>query len=223
VTGASNPSPATGGEDPETTDQARSNAPLTVLTLERAVSIRDYRDFARAFAGVAKAHALWIPSGPARGVFLTIAGERGAAVAETSDTFVNLQSALRLYGDPLMPLVLKSYRDARFQLRASVKVAEDADATLVLPQIEARLRTAFGFDARGFGQGVSVDEMSAACHAVAGVVAVHVTELHRSDAPLPVFVPRLFAELPVASLTALPLAAELLTLDAAPVTLDLLE
>jgi hypothetical protein len=223
VTGASNPSPATGGQDPETTDQARSNAPLTVLTLERAVSIRDYRDFARAFAGVAKAHALWIPSGPARGVFLTIAGERGAAVAETSDTFVNLQSALRLYGDPLMPLVLKSYRDARFQLRASVKVAEDADATLVLPQIEARLRTAFGFDARGFGQGVSVDEMSAACHAVAGVVAVHVTELHRSDAPLPVFVPRLFAELPVASLTALPLAAELLTLDAAPVTLDLLE
>ena len=111
VTGASNPEPATGGEDPETTDRARTNAPLTVLTLDRAVSIRDYEDFARAFAGIAKAHALWIPSGPARGVFLTVAGELGAAVPETSDTFANLQEALRLYGDPLMPLVLKSYRD----------------------------------------------------------------------------------------------------------------
>ena len=223
MTGASNPSPATGGEDPETTDQARTNAPLTVLTLERAVSIRDYRDFARAFAGIAKAHALWIPSGPARGVFLTVAGERGAAVPESSDTFVNLEDALHLYGDPLMPLVLKSYRDARFRLRASVKVAEDADAAVVLPEIETRLRAAFGFDARSFGQGVSVDEVSAAAHGVAGVVAVHVTELHRTDTPSPALVPRIFAALPVASLTVLPLAAELLTLDAAPLTLDLLE
>ena len=65
--------------------------------------------------------------------------------------------------------------------------------------------------------------MSAAAHGVAGVVAVHVAELHRSLAPSPAFVPRLFAELPVASLTALPLAAELLTLDAGPLTLDALE
>jgi hypothetical protein len=223
VTGASNPSPATGGEDPETTDRARTNAPLTVLTLERAVSIRDYRDFARAFAGIAKAHALWIPSGPARGVFLTVAGERGAAVPESSDTFVNLQAALRLYGDALMPLVLKSYRDARFRVRASVRVADDADAALVLAEVETRFRAAFAFDARSFGQGVSVDEVSAAAHGVAGVVAVHVTELHRSDTPSPAFVPRIFAALPVASLTALPLAAELLTLDAAPLTLDLLQ
>ena len=77
VTGASNPAPATGGEDPETIDKARSNAPVTVLTLDRAVSIRDYQDFARAFAGIAKAHALWIAAGPARGVFLTVAGELG--------------------------------------------------------------------------------------------------------------------------------------------------
>ena len=223
VTGAANPSPAAGGEDPETTDQARTNAPLTVLTLDRAVSIRDYRDFARAFAGIAKAHALWIPSGPARGVFLTVAGERGAAVPETSDTFVNLLGALHLYGDPLMPLVLKSYRDARFRVRAAIKVADDADDEIVLPAVEARLREAFGFDARNFGQGVSVDEVSAVAHAVAGVAAVHVAELHRTDTPSPVFVPRIFAALPIASLTVLPLAAELLTLDPAPLTLDILE
>ena len=59
-------------------------------------------------------------------------------------------------------------------------------------------------------------------HAVAGVEAVQVVELHRSEAPLPVFVPRLFAALPEAGLTGTPLAAELLALDAAPVTLELM-
>ena len=220
VTGATNPEPATGGEDKESEDKARDNAPLTVLTLDRAVSIRDYRDFARAFAGIAKAQALWIPSGPARGVFLTVAGEAGAPVPESSDTFGHLQESLHAYGDPLMPLRLVSYRDARFRLRIAVKVAADADSKIVMPAIEVQLRTAFGFDARSFGQGVSVDEVAAVAQAVPGVEAVNVTQLHRSEAPSPVFVPRLFAALPVASLTQLPLAAELLTLDAAPLVVD---
>lgn len=69
---------------------------------------------------------------------------------------------------------------------------------------------------------MSVDEVAAEAHAVAGVEAVQVVELHRSEAPLPVFVPRLFAALPEAGLTGTPLAAELLALDAAPVTLELM-
>lgn len=220
VASAVNPEAASGGEDPEVEARARTNAPLTVLTLDRAVSIRDYQDFARAFAGIAKAHALWIPSGPARGVFLSVAGEEGAAVEEDSDTFINLQDALHSYGDPLMPVRIVTYRDARFSLRLAVKVAADAEATLVLPAVEAALRLAFGFGARSFGQGVSVDEVAAVVHTVAGVEAVQAIELHRVDTPLPIFEPRIFAALPVASLTTEPLAAELLTLDDAPLTLE---
>jgi hypothetical protein len=186
------------------------------------VSIRDYRDFARAFAGIAKAHALWIPAGPGRGVFVTVAGELGAAVPETSDTYGFLLQALRDYGDALVPLRLASYVDTRFRTRVAVKVGEDADDAIVLPAVAARLREAFGFGAREFGQGVSVDEVSAVAQAVAGVEAVHVAELHRVDAPAPASVPRLFAALPIASLTALPAPAELLTLDAGPLTLDLM-
>ncbi len=69
---------------------------------------------------------------------------------------------------------------------------------------------------------MSVDEVSAIAQAVTGVEAVHVAELHRVDTPLPALAPRVFAALPVASLSALPAAAELLTLDAAPIILDLL-
>ena len=223
VTGASNPAAASGGEDPETASQARANAPLTVLTLGRAVSIRDYQDFARAFAGIAKAHALWIPSGPSRGVFLTVAGENGATVEADSDTFRYLQTALQSYGDPLVPLRIASYRDARFGARLAVKVAADADAGLVLPAIAQRLGEAFGFAVRSFGQGVSADEVAAIAQAVAGVEAVQVADLYLKSVPVPKFSPRLFAELPVMSLTATPLAAQLLTLDPAKLTLELLQ
>jgi predicted phage baseplate assembly protein len=222
VTAAINPVAASGGEDAETTDKARANAPLTVLTLERAVSVRDYRDFARAFAGIAKAHALWVPAGPGRGVFVTIAGEQGAAVAESSDTYRHLLEALRTYGDALVPLRLANFRDARFRTRLAVKVAAAAEASIVLPALEARLRSAFGFEARDFGRGVSVDEVSAVAQSVAGVEVVHVAELHRLDQPLPALAPRLFAALPLASLTAAPQPAELLTLDAVALTLELL-
>ena len=64
VSGVTNPLGATGGQDPQSVDDIRTNAPLSVLTLGRAVSITDYQNFAATFAGIAKAYAIWIPSGP---------------------------------------------------------------------------------------------------------------------------------------------------------------
>jgi hypothetical protein len=47
-----NPIRASGGADQETRDQARRNAPLAVMALDRLLSTRDYADFARTFAGI---------------------------------------------------------------------------------------------------------------------------------------------------------------------------
>ena len=55
VSGVTNPLPATGGQDAQSVDDIRTNAPLSVLTLGRAVSIADYQNFAASFAGIAKA------------------------------------------------------------------------------------------------------------------------------------------------------------------------
>ena len=211
VAAVANPQAATGGEDAESLSRARQNAPLTVLTLDRAVSIRDYADFARAFAGIDKAHALWIPAGPARGVLVTIAGVDGAPVPDTSETYVNLHDALTRYGDPLMSIRLVDHADARFRCRLAIKVAEDHDAGAVLADVDQALRAAFVFAARAFGQPVSADEVAAVAQGRAGVEAVHVARLYR-DGDAPGRHPRLFATLPVASLTAFPSPAELLTL-----------
>lgn len=221
VSGVVNPQAASGGQDAEGLESARENAPLTVLTLERAVSVQDYEDFSRSFAGISKAHAAWIAAGPGRGVFVSISGEAGATVASTSDTYINLLASLRKYGDPLLPLRITSYRPAAFKLRAAIKVTPDAESGKVLEDADAALRAAFSFDARRFGLMVSADEVMAVLHAVIGVEAVNVLYLYRPDQGLtPRREPRLFAALPQASLTALPEAAELLLLDAAPIELE---
>jgi len=219
VTAVTNPEPAAGGQDAESLDDARRNAPRTVLTLDRAVSIRDYADFARGFAGVAKAHAVWLASGPARGVFVTVAGPAGAAIEATGRTHQSLAGALRDFGDPLVGLTVASYRAATFRLSANVKVADDRLADDVLPAVRAALEAAFAFDAREFGQPVSLDEVVAVIHRVVGVVAVDVDALRRTDQPAwPAVRARLFARLPVVAGAAV-LPAEILTLDAAALVL----
>ncbi len=55
---ATNPLPAEGADEAESLSDARQNAPLTVLTLERVVSLQDYQDFSRAYPGIAKASNL---------------------------------------------------------------------------------------------------------------------------------------------------------------------
>jgi len=215
VTAVTNPEPSSGGQDPETLSAARQNAPRTVLTLERAVSVRDYEDFARAYAGIAKAHATWVAAGPSRGVFVTVAGPEGAPVEAAGATRTGLSKALRSYGDPLVGLSIGSFISATFRLSANVKVAPGADRDDVIAAVRSALLSAFSFDAREFGQPVSIDEVVAVVHRVPRVVAVDVDVLRRSDqSASPSVRPRLFAAMPVVEgATVAP--AELLTLDAA--------
>ena len=215
INGVANPEAASGGQDAEDTDRARTNAPLTVRTLDRAVSVQDYEDFARSFAGIAKAHAAWIPVGPGRGILVTVAGEGGARVDESDATFTNLLGALRAYGDALLPLRLAPYRPATFRLRVAVKVDPAHELPRVLASSERALRDSLSFAARQFGQQVSVDEIAQVVHGIPGVLAANVLQLYRPDAGGASRVePRLFARLPATSLASLPEPAELLTVDA---------
>jgi hypothetical protein len=180
VKAAHNPEPALGGQDPEQRDDARRNVPSTVLTLDRAVSIGDHGDFARRFAGIAKAVAVWVEGGRSRGVHLTVAGAEATPVPPGGDTHTKLYAALRAQGDALLPLKLYSYSDRRFALKARIKVDPAYEVALVLAAADAALRTAYNFDARDFGQPVTLDEVMAVLHRVAGVVAVDVDRLHFS-------------------------------------------
>lgn len=213
VTGALNPLPASGGEDAEQRDDARDNAPLTVLTLDRVVSLLDYENFARAFAGVKKALATWSWVGEQRAVFLTVAGADGAAIAESSDIYINLFDALRAKGDPFVPLRMKTYRNMYFAVVIKVKADPAYVAADVREAVKQTLIDAFSFGQRNFGQPVHASEIIAVAQDVAGVVACDVDGLVREDwqggfglkLPLP-------AALPSVDGNGEMVAAELLTL-----------
>jgi predicted phage baseplate assembly protein len=215
--GVTNPLPAEGGDDAETLADARRSAPLTVMTLGRVVSLRDYEDFARAFAGVGKALATWTWDGERRGVFLTVAGADGADVPEGSELMKNLLAAMRAAGDAGVPLTVASYGPRLFRLKAKVKVGDDYVTEKVLAEVERALRAHFSFDARDFGQPVTLGEVLAVMQTVEGTVAVDVDELYRvgdEDSGPQV---RLPAAVPSAAS-----AAELLTLDPAPLKLEVM-
>lgn len=216
---ATNPLASSGAADPEKLDDARQNAPLTILTLDRVVSLQDYEDFARAFSGIEKALATWTWFGQQRGIFLTVAGPEGAAVDQTLRD--KLQEAIRGSGDPNVAIEIESYRPRFFRINAGVSLHPDYLPEKVLAEIEQELRDNFSFEARAFGQPVHLSEIMSVIHGVVGVVAVDVNELYRSDEPaLPN--PRLEAAVPAPGDEAV-LAAELLTLDPRPVDLEVLK
>jgi hypothetical protein len=174
VSGVTNPESATGGQDPDSPEDIRSAAPLSVLTLGRAVSLIDYQNYAARFAGMAKAQAVWMPSGPSRGVFLTVAGVAGSALPQSSPTLQNLIASLQDYGNPLVPLSVQSFIETLFGFTANVKYDPRYQQSAVTAQILATLAATFGFAQRDFGQGVTVDEISTVIQNVPGVIAVTV-------------------------------------------------
>lgn len=177
VSAVTNPSVATGGEDPDSVDDIRTSAPQSVLTLGRAVSISDYQSYASTFAGIAKAYATWIPSGSAHGVFLTVAGVNGAALPPGNPTLANLVASLQNYGNPLVPITAATFLETLFGLSANVAYDPAYNQPTVQVAVLEALTENYSFANRTFGQGVSADEICAVIQAVPGVVAVNVTAI----------------------------------------------
>jgi predicted phage baseplate assembly protein len=177
VSGVTNPLSASGGADRDGLDQARRNAPLAVVALDRLVSVSDYEDFARARAGIGKASALRLSDGARTLVHLTIAGTDDVPVEPSSDLFRNLRLALQRFGDPAQPVRVAVRELVLLVVAASVRVEPDRRWELVEPDVRAALLDRFGFDRRDLGQDVVLGEVIGAVQAVPGVAWVTVEAL----------------------------------------------
>ncbi len=173
-----------GAEDPQSLDTARLNAPRTVLTLDRVVSLQDYEDFARDFPGVAKAHAVWIWRGQVRGVQLTLLGPNGLAIHQAGQPADPLRSAIASQGLPNVPIQIVSSPPSLFSIKGSVRVDADHLASRVDADVKAALRSAFSFTAREFGQGVALSEVIAVVQNVDGVAFVDVSGFEKKSVSL---------------------------------------
>lgn len=178
-----NPLPAGGAQDGQTIQDARTNAPRTVLTLGRVVSLQDYADFAAGYSGIGKATATWTWDGARRGVLVTVAAADGSPLPAGSPLLDNLRSSLLAAGNLRVPVELRDFQPVQFTLRAALRVTADYDPDVVREAATAALVARYSFANRTFGQGVSLSEVTQTVHAVAGVDALRVDRLHRADEP----------------------------------------
>jgi predicted phage baseplate assembly protein len=221
VKSVTNPSAAEAAEDPEVLDEARANAPLTVLTLDRLVSVQDYEDYARAYPGVGKAQAVELWTGRERVVHLTIADNDGGAVLEKSTLWEGLSHDIAEVCDPVQRLRLGTFEPLSFGLLAKLEVDADFDRDEVEAAVQAALAAAFCFEARRFGQPVTAAEVVAVIHSVDGVVGVDLDALEVVEPGEAAVEPEVI--LPAKSARwegGRPKEAELLTIDTDAVELD---
>jgi predicted phage baseplate assembly protein len=180
-----NPLAPAGADDPETRDQARENAPITVLTFERIVSLADFENFARSFGGIAKAQAALLWQGEHRVVFVTVAGLQGAALPAGDPLLERLRSAIRKAGAVLVPFDLLSYESLSFALRAEIIPVEGFLTNEVMAAAQAAVQSAFSFEQRSLGQSVTRSEVIAAIQSAPGVQAVNLKAFHLTgDSPV---------------------------------------
>jgi predicted phage baseplate assembly protein len=181
IRGVNNPIAASGSQEPETMDNARTNAPRTVLTMDRIVSLKDYEDFARAYAGIGKAQAVVLWNGKTEMAHLTIADSYGNTIDTGASTYQNLSKSIDTYRDHLAMVQLDTFEKRLFQIEAKLLINEKYTAEDVLKKAESALTEAFSFEKRDFGQPVTSAEVISFLQRVPGVIAVDLDKLYLTD------------------------------------------
>lgn len=173
--GVINPAASDGGADPESLDEARDNAPATVRTFDRAVSLLDFEDLIKESGEVAKAKATWVWIAGRRVAHLTIAGQQGATFSTSA--LSRLHAGLNAQRDPNRPLRLDNYLPVAIEIAATVDVDDAYISSKVAAAARTALEAALSFETQPFGQPVHLSDIYAVLQNVSGVVAVDVDRL----------------------------------------------
>jgi predicted phage baseplate assembly protein len=174
-----NPDEAAGGSAAESLEQARTNAPNTVRTFGRIVSLRDFEDAARENASVAKARATWVWDGEEQVVQLTVAGDDGARLEGIA--LENLVDDLDSRRDPHRQMVVLPHTEVPVQVTALIQASPQLTKEAVQAAAREALLGYFAFEDREFGQPVHLSDVYAVLQGVEGVVAVTMQRLQFRD------------------------------------------
>jgi hypothetical protein len=168
-----NPLASAGGADGDTRDQARRNVPIGLIALDRLVSVQDYADFARGFAGIGKANSVRLTNGRKLLVHITIAGKDDIPIDPTTDLYQALVQALSLAGDHNQPVQIDLRQLKVLVISAGVKIQSDYTWESVAANLRTALLCLYSFDNRDLGQTAFLSETVSVMQAVAGVQYVN--------------------------------------------------
>ena len=190
ILSVSNPLAASGGTDPETSDEIRRDAPATLAVQERAVTASDYEAMALRTRSVARAAATFRWTGSWHTVFVTADRAGGGPVDAPFET--RLRGDLERYRMAGSDLEVDAPRFVPLEIALHVCVAPGhrrADVTAAARDVLSNRVLADGTlglfhpDRYTFGQSVQLSDLLVALHAITGVESVDTTKFQRQHEP----------------------------------------
>ncbi|MEA2563872.1 MAG: hypothetical protein QOH06_5376 [Acidobacteriota bacterium] len=175
VDAVSQPLDATGGNDREDVASLKSQAPKSVLTLERAVSLSDFGALAGRQASVWQAKAFALPTGGGRyaSVEVVVVPAGGGPLGPLA---ADLTSFLTTNALPGIDLRVSAYEPKPFDLEVEIEVkSAEFDRDEVRKSVETALLDTFGLRRRALGASLFTSELYEVVEGVPGVESSRVS------------------------------------------------
>ena len=164
-----NPVAVSGSADPQAPEDVRADAPASVCTFGRAISVTDYEVIAAQAPGVSRTAASWTSAQAGQRTLVVIYVDGGQAAAAAS-------AALAGVGDPNQPVMVLAANPIGLSLSCTLVVAGDRQVTAVVTAATAAVCDSagglFSPACMGIGQWLYRSAVDAALM-VPGVTAVH--------------------------------------------------
>lgn len=189
-----NPTPSTGGGDPESVAQIREKAPVSLQTFGRAVSAADYAALALSYPGIAKARATYVvndavTSQPVPHPFVQLTAANVDHAPFQGTVFASkLRRFLDNHRDPNVVLRILDYSPVYIEVALEIDIDDHFPHQGTLAAVQATLNPGsnpdgsagyFAFERLQFGQGIYLSALYAVVQAVPGVKDGTITTLRR--------------------------------------------
>jgi predicted phage baseplate assembly protein len=172
------PMPASGGDDMEGVESLRTNAPASLLTLERAVSLEDFANLAVSQSGIWQANAFTGANAMGRqeSVQVVIVPAGGAELDEQLNTVVpeyvleKQREFLLYHALPGVAVTVTPFEPVLVNMSITVRVkSAEYDPEQIKQAVRQALKSAFSLEDRHLGQPLYRSELYKVVEAVKGV------------------------------------------------------
>nr|MCH9639264.1 hypothetical protein [Betaproteobacteria bacterium] len=159
-----------GGNEMEGVEALRENAPASLLTLQRAVSLRDFANLAQAGSSVWQARAIrLLPPGLGRSDMIEVVIVP-AGGGELGSLAKRLQETLSQHALPGVQISISKYQSVILDLDITIQIKQEAfDADLVTEDIRQTLLGAFSLEQSRLGEPLYRSQVIEVIEGVTGV------------------------------------------------------
>jgi hypothetical protein len=176
---------ASGGSDPESTDSIRTNTPISIRALDRAVTLTDYESLAIQIAGVSKASATASTYNSVT-LYYAPAGDPGVEDDNVTATtvFTNLTTDVQTYFENKMPptttLTLQPPSYVSVDIDLNLFILDQYRQSTVTTSVQNVLSNFLAFDNVNFKDRITLQDILTEISAVSGVSYATITLLNRA-------------------------------------------